>query len=238
MYAGTEIATRGIGIYGQTPANLVLVGLLKPGALNLIVDPSMTLAVLASPDVWTGAYTVNSLTDYLDNPILQTQVQTALYSGAYQGLIDYEVITGTETAKFIASFLQPAVRYGVDMIVEYLQGRTNLAVSSAIETAARQGIYAIDFVDTFGNELLLAPDAPSSNNTVVRDQVDQAVADVIDNAKIPTIEYANVAAIQADVAASIAAAELVANIGNINITKLPVNPDDGTFRFAPGTPQG
>ena len=78
----------------------------------------------------------------------------------------------------------------------------------------------------------------SSDNTVIRDQIDQAVADIINNPKIPTLEYANIIAIEADVIASAAAAELIANVGNINITVLPSNNDDGTFRFSRGSRQG
>jgi hypothetical protein len=238
VYAGAEIATRGIGLYGQTPANLVLVGLLKPAALNLIMEPAMTFAVLNSPAAWTGSYSVNSLADYLDSPILQGQVQLALYDGAYQGLLDYEVIVGNEPARYIAAFLQPAVRYGVDAVVDYLQGTVDSSLYSAIEIAGRQGIYAIDFVDTYGAELMLAPAAPVSDNTVIRDQIDQAVADIIDNPKIPTLEYANIAAIEADIAASAKAAELIATVGNIVIPIPPSNPDDGTFRFSRGSRQG
>jgi hypothetical protein len=238
VYAGADIATRGIGLYGQTPANLVLVGLLKPATLDLITDPAMTFTVLNSPAVWTGSYSINSLTDYLDAPILQEQVQTALYDGAYQGLVDYEIIVGDEDARYIAAFLQPAVRYGVDAVVAYLQGASDLALSSAIEVAGRQGIYAIDFVDTYGNELLLATAPASSDNTVIRTQIDQAVTDTIDNPKIPILEYANIAAIEADVVASVKAAELIANVANINITVLPNNPDDGTFRFSRGSRPG
>ena len=238
VYAGADIDTRGIGLYGQTPANLVLVGLIKPAALDLITDPAMTITVLNSPAVWTGAYSINSLTDYLDAPILQEQVQTALYDGAYQGLVDYEIIAGDEEARFIAAFLQPAVRYGVDAVVAYLQGTADLALSSAIEVAGRQGIYAMDFVAAYGDELLLAPAAASSDNTVIRTQIDQAVADTIDNPKIPTLEYANVVAIEADIVASVAAAELIAAVGNIDIAIPPSNPDDGTFRFSRGSRQG
>jgi len=238
VYAGDEISTRGIGLYGQTPANLVLVGLLKPAALNLIMDPAMTFAVLNSPAAWTGSYSINSLADYLDSPILQGQVQVALYDGAYQGLIDYEVITGNEAARYIAAFLQPAVRYGVDAVVEYIQGTADSTLSSAIEIAGRQGIYAIDFVDTYGAELMLAPAAPSSDNTVIRTQIDEAVAYTIDNPKIPTLEYANVAAIEADIAASVKAAELIATVGNVIIPIPPSNNDDGTFRFSRGSRQG
>jgi hypothetical protein len=238
VYAGADIATRGIGLYGQTPSNLVLVGLIKPAALDLITDVNMTFDVLNSPATWTGAFSINGLIDYLDAPILQEQVQTALYDGAYQGLLNYEVIVGDEDARYIAAFLQPAVRYGVDAVVGYLQGTTSSELSAAIEIAGRQGIYAIDFVQTYGDELMLATEPASSDNTVIRDQIDQAVADIIDNPKIPTLEYANIIAIEADVIASAAAAELIANVGNINITVLPSNNDDGTFRFSRGSRQG
>ena len=236
--AGADIATRGVGIYGQTPDNLVLVGLLKSAALSLITDPSMTITVLNTPAVWTGVYNINSLADYLNAPTLQNQVQIALLEGAYQGLVDYGIITGTEDARYIATFLQPAVRYGVDAVFAYLQGSADLAMASAIEIAGRQGQYAIDFVDTYGADLSIAPAPPSSNNTVVRDQVDQAVTNVIDNPKIPNLEYANTAAITADVAAATTAAALIANTANIVITIPPNANDDGTFRFAPGSSQG
>jgi hypothetical protein len=238
VYAGADIATRGVGLYGQTPDNLVLVGLIKPAALDLITDPAITFTVLNSPAVWTGSYSINSLTDYLDSPILQEQVQTALYDGAFQGLLNYTVIVGDEDARYIAAFLQPAVRYGVDAVVAYLQGTANSELAAAIEIAGRQGIYAIDFVSTYGDELMLAAAPVSSDNTIVRDQIDQAVADIIDNPKIPTLEYANIVAIEADIVASVKAAELIANVANINITVLPSNLDDGTFRFSRGSRQG
>jgi hypothetical protein len=134
--------------------------------------------------------------------------------------------------------LQPAVRYGVDAVVSWIEGTLDTDTSTAIEVTGRQGQYAIDFVNTYSAELMLAPTPVDSNNTVIRDQIDQAVADVIDNPKIPTLEYANVAAIEADVIASVKAAELIANVANINITVLPSNPDDGVFRFSPGARQG
>jgi hypothetical protein len=111
-------------------------------------------------------------------------------------------------------------------------------LSSAIEVAGREGIYAMDFVDTYGDELLLAPSATSSDNTVVRTQIDEAIADIIDNPKIPTLEYANIAAIEADVVASARAAELIADVGNIVIPIPPTNDDDGTFRFSRGSRRG
>lgn len=235
VYAGTEVATRGVGVYGQTPDNLVLVGLLKSAALSLIVNPGLTIIVLNTPAAWTGVYNINSLADYLNAPDIQYQSQLALYEGAYQGLIDAGVLTGNEIARYTATFLQPAVRYGVDAVVGWINRSAEPDLGSAILIAARQGQYAIDFVNTYSNELGIAQPAGVSNNTVIRTQIDQAVVDVIDNPKIPDIEFANVEAIAADAITTAAAA---ANIGNIFIS-IPVSTnDDGTFRFAPGSSRG
>jgi hypothetical protein len=238
VYAGSAVATRGVGIYGQTADNLVLVGLLKSAALSLIVDPQATIIVLNTPSAWTGVYNINSLTDYLNSPGIQHQAQLALLEGAYQGLIDAGVLTGNEEDRYIATFLQPAVKYGVDAVVSWIEGTVDTDTGTAIEIAGRQGQYAIDFVNTYSAELNVAPTPVDSNNTVVRDQIDQAVADVIDNAKIPTIEYANTAAILAGLEAAAAAANLVANTANIVITIPPSATDDGIFRFAPGSGRG
>lgn len=235
VYAGAEVATRGVGIYGQTPDNLVLVGLLKSAALSLIVNPSMTITVLNTPAAWTGVYNINSLADYLNSPGVQNQSQLALYEGAYQGLLDANVLIGTESPRYIATFLQPAVRYGVDAVVAWLQGSLSSDLAAMVLIAARQGQYAIDFVDTYGAELNVATDPGNSNNTVARDQLDQVVTEIIGNPKIPDIEYANVVAIQAD---AIAAATATANIGNISINIPASTNEDGTFRFAPGSSQG
>jgi len=51
--------------------------------------------------------------------------------------------------------------------------------------------------------------------------------------------YANVTAIAIDVAtAANVAANIATNFGNVNITIPSSNPDDGTFRFAPGSNLG
>jgi hypothetical protein len=224
VYLGTEISTRGVGIYGQTPENLVLVELLKPSTLSLIVDPAMTLTVLNTPAVWAGFYNINSLADYLNAPAIQNLSQIALYEGAYYGLIDTGIITGTESPRFIATFLQPAVRYGVTAVVEWVRNTsTNTDLSTAIQIAARQGQYAIDFVDTYGSVLNVAPELGGFDNTVIRDQVDQAVTDIIGNPKIPNIEYANVANI---------------TVGNVAVTIPGTTVEDGTLRFAPGSMRG
>lgn len=222
VYVGPDIATRGVGKYGQTVENLILVDLLKPTTLNLITSPSMTLTVLNSPAVWTGAFNINSLVDYLNAPAIQNIAQISLYEGAYQGLIDVGIITGNESARFIATFLQPSVRYGVDAVLSWVQNTASTDLATAIQVAARQGQYAIDFVNTYGAVLNVAPDLGGFDDVVIRDEVDQAVTDIIGNPKIPSIEYA----------ANVSAA------GNVVVSGVTTTKDDGTLRFAPGAPRG
>ena len=215
VYVGSEIASRGIGVYGQTPANLVLTGYLKPGTLNLITEPSLTITVLNTPAVWTGKQGIESLIDYLDNPILQNIAQTDIMNGAFQGLINAGVITGDETARYQATFLQPATRYGVDAVVNWVSNTVAEDLLNNLLISARQGQYAIDFVDTYSADLNIAEDSLAVTNTVERQEIDEAVTEIIGNSKVPAIIYADEAAVTIPVADN----------------------EDGQFRFAPGKPK-
>jgi hypothetical protein len=216
VYLGAEIATRGVGIYGQTPAGLTLTGYLKPGTLELITAPEMTIVVLNTPAVWTGLNGITSLLDYLNDPILQNLAQIDIMTGAFQGLIDAGILLGNESARFQATFLQPATRYGVDAVVSWVQGIASTDLTNKILISARQGQYAVDFVDAYANLLTAGIELPAFSNTVERGEIDQAVEDIIGNQKIPAIEYTDA------VSVSIPAT---------------VN-EEGVFRFAPGKPKG
>lgn len=218
VYLGDEIATRGIGIYGQTPAGLIITGYLKPGTLNLITSPSMTITVLNTPSVWTGQNGIESLLDYLNDPILQNLAQIDIMTGAYQGLIDSGILTGNETAIFEATFLQPATRYGVDAVVSWVNDTAGTDLTNNILLVARQAQYAIEFVDTYSSLLNVAIEIPGYENTVSRQDLDQAVLDIISNPKVPSIDYAD-----------------TVSIANVTIPTT-VN-EDGVFRFAPGKPK-
>lgn len=217
VYLGSEISTRGIGIYGQTPAGLILTGYLKPGTLSLITAPSLTLTVLNTPAVWTGQNGIESLLDYLTDPILQNLAQIDIMTGAFQGLLDAGILTGGESARYQATFVQPATRYGVTAVVSWVNDTASTDLANNILLIARQAQYAIDFVDTYASLLNAGIDIPGFENTVDRQDLDQAVIDIIDNPKVPPIEYADV----------------------ITTTTLPATIDeDGVFRFAPGAPRG
>jgi hypothetical protein len=216
VYLGSEIATRGIGIYGQTPAGLVLTGYLKPGTLSLITSPDLTITVLNTPAVWTGQNGITSLLEYLDDPILQNLAQIDIMTGAYQGLIDVGILTGNETALYQATFLQPATRYGVNAVLSWVNDTAGSELTNNILLVARQAQYAIEFVNTYSALLNVGIDIPGFDNTVERQDLDQAVLDIIGNPKVPSIDY----------------------VDTVTVTTEPTTiNEDGVFRFAPGKPK-
>jgi hypothetical protein len=217
VYLGTLISETGVGVYGQTPESLVLAGFLKPGTTSLITAPALTAIVLNTPAVWTGQFGINSLLDYLNYPVLQNLTQISLLSGAYQSLLDVGILNGNESARFQASFVQPTAQFGIESVVNWVAGTADPDTVTKVKIAARQAQYAIDFVDTYGPELNLSADIPGYTNTVARTDVDAAVNEIIDNPKIPDIEYADTT---------------VPGIG-VRVAIPGVTDEDGTFRFAP-----
>jgi hypothetical protein len=216
VYLGPEIATRGIGIYGQTVAGLTVAGLLKPGTAGLITSPTMTITVLNNPAVWTGQQGINSLVAYLDDTTVQNFAQQEIMKGAFQGLLDAEILVGNETARYQATFLQPATRYGVDAVVSWIQSTASNDLVNKLKIAARQGQYAIDFVEAYSNAINSAVDVLGFINTVDRADLDQSLIDIVGNEKVPAIEYAD----------------------PIPVEIPPESDEDSRFRFSSGTQNG
>lgn len=231
VYVGDELNIRGVGKYAQSPESLVLTGYLKPSSLALITSPDMTAQVLNTPAVWTGQFGINSLLDYLDSDILQNISQIALMTGSYQGLLDTGYLVGNESARDIATLIQPAAKYGVTAVIAWIEGLLSPDQAVLIATAARQGQYAIDFIDTYGAKLNPGIQLPAFTNTVQRDEVDFVLEEIIGNPKIPTPEYADI--VQALV-------EATPNVfGTTPASRLPqLTDEDGRFRFSPGSQRG
>jgi hypothetical protein len=224
VYLGILISKTGVGIYGQTPESLTLAGLLKPGALILITVPELTAAVLNTPAVWTGQFGINSLTDYLSYPVLQNLTQISLLTGAYQSLIDVGILNGNESARVQATFVQPAAQFGIESVINWVNNTADPDTVTRVKIAARQAQYAIDFVDTYSADLNTFVDVPGYTNTVDRTDVDLAVTEIIDNPKIPNIEYADAEVLAIDPITG----AIIANVAIPGTTN-----EDGTFRFAP-----
>lgn len=216
IYLGPEIATRGIGIYGQTPAALTTAGFLKPGTLDLIVSPELTVVVLNTPAVWTGRLGIGSLLEYLDDPIIQNLTQIEIMQSTWQGLVEFGILSGNEDARVQATFLQPATRYGVDAVLSWVNGTADENTTLALKIAARQGQYAIDFVNSYASLLNVGVDLPGFSNTVTRDEIDQAVSEIVGNPKIPALEFAD-------------------SLPSAIVEKS--TDEEGLLRFAPGKPK-
>lgn len=233
VYTGSELATRGVGIYGQSVEALILTGYLKPATLNLIVSPDLTDEVLNSASVWTGQYGIETLLDYLDAPVLQNISQIALLIGSYQGLVNTGYLTGFEGARYQATLLQPAAKYGVTTVIAWVEGQVDSTLAAALANTARQGQYAIDFVDTFGAELSIAPELPGFESTVDRQELDSIFTEIVGNPKIPPIEYGDIVQVLVDATPTI---NQLFNTGPA--TRIPpVTDEDGQFRFSPGSQQ-
>jgi hypothetical protein len=223
VYTGADLGLRGIGKYGQATAALVSAGFVKSSVIDLINSGAATVQqILSSPSAWTGALGMVSLLSYLSAPDIQNSTQVELMSGAYRGLQDAGILFGNEQPIVVATFLQPATEISVDDVVRWTEGATTPTETAAIEIIARQGQYAIAFYDAFADELGIIPNAVSSVDTVTRNLIDQEVADIIGDPKIPTPQYTD---IQAE----------IANPITVTVSETA---DESTFRFAPGNKQG
>jgi hypothetical protein len=177
-------------------------------------------------------------------------------------LINSGVIKGNEEPRVLATFVQPATQYGVNSVIQWVDGFADTQETVDLTIAARQGQYAIDFETYYGENINLINTPPDGTNAQ-REVIDQAIVDIIDNPKVPVPQYTDVPAefvnttetvIQADgslikVPRTLTAAEEAAQVPGSFVSAVPikttptpttvvpptVSTDDGTFRFAPGS---
>ena len=238
VYTGAALGTVGVGVYGQSPSALVSAGFVKSAALSLISGGASVSSVLKSAASWTGQLGIGGLGDYLNSPSIQNVTQISLLAASYLGLTQAGVISGNESARYIATFLQPAAEYGVDSVVQWVDGFADSAMTSEIQITARQGQYAMDLVDDFSAEISITPSAVSAVDTTQRAAVDQVMAEIIGDPKIPVPQYTDV---EIKVTDTSTVYENVlqpdGTIVRVAVTPPDVTQDDSTFRLAPGGKQ-
>jgi hypothetical protein len=185
-------ADLGVGKFGLSATQLETAGFIKPGTVQqfLAGDPSQLTSVLSSPAVWTGRDGVNGLGSLLGDPKLQDLVQQEVMVTALGGLQRAGVVTGTESPADLAPFVQVAAKYGVDTAAAWTQGRAPANLITDINGLAKGAQYAVNFVDTKLPDLVnTGVQLGGFVDTTQRSSVDQAVASIIDNAKIPTPSF-------------------------------------------------
>lgn len=237
FYMGDDIGslTRGIGKYGQSISGLVSGGLLKSNVLDLVNSGISPASILSSAAAWTGKLGVGNLTDYLQNISLQNLVQLGLSASSFLGLQNAGIITGTEDPKILASLLQPATEYGVDSVVDWVDGVvTSDDLVNNIEIASRQGQYSVDFVDTFSNEINTLSKVTEITDATDRTAIDQTMAELIGDPKVPVPQYTNIETALVNDTTTVIQADGV--VKSIPVTQTTTT-DDSTFRIAPGNKQ-
>lgn len=234
VYVGPSLGNPGVGVgvYGQSVSGLVATGFVKSSALNLINGGATPATVLSSDAVWSGQYGVTGVLDYLNSKTIQNIVQVGLMTAAFIGLVDAGTVSENEDPRVVATLVQPATTYGVNEVVAWVDGFSNTEETIELQIAARQGQFAIDFVDYYGEEINLINVPP--DGTTERDVIDQAIADIIDNPKVPVPEYTDIPTDRVNNTETI----IQADGSLIKVNKPLTTNEDGTFRFAPGSNQG
>jgi hypothetical protein len=135
---------KGVGQYGLSCVQLEQAGYVKPGTWQrFIFDPEPMSTVLSAPGTWTGQDGVTSVQEFLDNPGIQTQAQTALLRDGYNGLVSAGVITPTSTQAITVSQGQVYTQSGLQSLSN-LSAATgaSLAVPSAVAQSLANTPYA------------------------------------------------------------------------------------------------
>ena len=182
---------KGVGKYGLSPTQLESAGFLKPGTVQTFLqDPSQLANVLSSPQVWTGRAGVSNLGSLLGNANLQSLAQQEIMVTSLDGLRQAGIVTGDETPKNLASFVQTASKFGVDATSAWVQGKAPADLVNQINSVAKNAQYSVNFVD---NKLpgIITSSASIGGFTDVtkRESLDQALANIINNPKIPTPQF-------------------------------------------------
>jgi hypothetical protein len=182
---------KGIGEYGLTPGQLESAGFLKPGTVQTYLqDPAQFESVLRSPSVWTGKSGIGNLASLLVDPELQSLTQNEVMVAALDGLRSAGVVTGTEAPRELASFVQTAAKFGVNDTIQWINGAAPPDIATEIQSVAKGAQYAVNFVESKASELTRGVTRLGGfTNTTERSVVDQAVTQVIGNAKVPTPDF-------------------------------------------------
>lgn len=234
IYVGPELGERGrgVGVYGQSIEGLVATGFVKPSALNLINGGASPSTVLSSNSVWSGQYGIGGILDYLSSKPIQNIVQIGLATAAFIGLVDAGTVTENEDPRVVATLLQPATEYGVNDVVKWVDGFATPEETTQIQIAARQGQFAVDFVDYYGEEIDLINVPPEGSTQ--REVIDQVIADIIGDPKVPIPQYTDTPTEFTNATETV----IQADGSLIKVDKPTTANEDGTFRFAPGSNQG
>lgn len=185
--------TLGVGKFGLSAEQLEKAGYLKPGTVDFFLQDTASLTtVLESPSVWSGIDSVNSLGDFLGDETLQDTAIGSLFSTTLDDLKNAGIASGQEDASQLAGLIQAGSKYGAKKVKDWI-ANTDLdsVVKNDIDTLVRSAQYSVDFVKTKLSEDIkgFTEAVQNGQGTAIRNTVDSAVKQVINNEKVPAPSY-------------------------------------------------
>jgi hypothetical protein len=157
---------------------------------TFLKDPAQLESVLSSPTVWTGKAGVSNLGSLLTDPDLQSLTQNEIMISSLEGLRSAGVVTGSERPQDLASFVQTASKFGVNTTVDWIKGAAPPDITTEINSVAKSAQFAVNFVDSKATPLVAGGiQLGGFTGTVERGELDQAVTNIIGNAKVPAPNF-------------------------------------------------
>lgn len=142
--------------------------------------------ILSSPFLWTGKGGVSGLGNFTSNETLQSLAQQDVLGQGYESLKQLGVINGSETAAQLGSLVQTASKFGGAATADWAKGQSPPDLESQINNIAKDGQFAVNFVDTKIPTLGALPFRVEGEvATVDRTKVDAAFNSILSNPKIP-----------------------------------------------------
>lgn len=182
---------KGVGKFGFSAEQLETAGFLKPGTVSTYLsDPSKLTEVLSSPSVWTGRGGVTNLGSLLSDVKLQDFAQQDIMTTSLVALQKSGVITGSEAPAELGSILQVASKFGTNDAVKWVAGKVDPSLETTINGLAKGAQYSVNFVDQkLGDIGSVGRRIGGYTETVNRTTLDDALAGIIGDAKVPTPNF-------------------------------------------------
>lgn len=181
----TLITVNGIGIYAIPPLQLEQAGFLKIGTTETYLKGGGNVAaVLNSPAVWTGKNGVSTLSRFFESNTQQASAAFNVLQYAYNSLVKQGVFNGANVNS-VGAMLYGSVKFNIENMILWSKGQVSGTIVNSINQAAKQGSYAVSFV----NDLPLGTSgqavATGFTQVTNRKLIDTVVSNILNNNKIP-----------------------------------------------------
>ena len=125
--------TAAVGSLAQTPSQLEVAGIIKPGASTLInglVQGGANVQSAMTNTLFTGAPGAENLTTIATNVKAQVGAQIANFSSAQSALTQSGIITGNEAAGAVAGLVNATSQVGIGAVKDFVQNSAGAAAGA------------------------------------------------------------------------------------------------------------